>query len=41
MADESNYPSHERSYERFLGMTKWTIILTAIVTVAVVLIIAN
>ena len=36
-----DYPAHERSYDRFLFMLKWGTIASAIVGLAVVLIIAN
>lgn len=38
---DPNYPSHARNYERFLALLKWSIVITAIITAAVIYIISN
>ncbi|QDP20405.1 aa3-type cytochrome c oxidase subunit IV [Sphingomonas xanthus] len=40
-ATEMDYPAHHRNYDGFLKLLKWGSILTAIVTAAVIYIIAN
>ena len=38
---DDNYPAHAHGYEGFLTLLKWSMLLTAIVTIVVILIIAN
>ncbi|WP_118857438.1 aa3-type cytochrome c oxidase subunit IV [Sphingomonas mesophila] len=38
---DPNFPAHARNYEGFLKLTKWSVIVTAIITAAVILIISN
>ena len=40
-ARDPNFPSHARNYEGFLTLLKWTIVITAIITAAVIFIISN
>ncbi len=40
-ATEMDYPAHERNYSGFTKMLKWATVATAIVALAVILIIAN
>ena len=38
---DSNFPVHVRDYLNFMTLVKWTIILTAIITAAVIYVISN
>ena len=38
---DPNYPVHARNYEGFLTLLKWTIVITAVITAAVIYIISN
>ena len=38
---DENYPAHAHGYEGFLTLLKWSMLLVAIVTIVVILIIAN
>ena len=38
---DPNFLSHARNYEGFLTLLKWTIVITAIITAAVMFIISN
>lgn len=38
---DPNFPVHVRNYLGFMTLLKWTVIVTAIVTAAVIYIIAN
>lgn len=38
---DPNFPAHTRNYEGFLKLLKYTIVVTAIVTAAVLFIISN
>jgi hypothetical protein len=38
---DPNYPVHSRNYEGFLKLLKYSIIVTAVITAAVIYIIAN
>ena len=38
---DPNYPAHARNYVSFLTFLKWSIVLTAIITAAVIFIISN
>ena len=40
-ATEMDYPAHERNYEGFMTMVKWSIGVIAIIVAVVLLIIAN
>ena len=40
-AGAMDYPAHEASYERFLGMTKWGIYVTIAVTALVIYVLTN
>ena len=38
---DPNYPVHASNYVGFLTLLKWTIVITAIITAAVIFIISN
>lgn len=38
---DPNFPAHARNYEGFLTLLKWSIVITAIITAAVIFIISN
>ena len=38
---DENYPAHAHGYEGFLTLLRWSTLLTAIITIVVILIIAN
>lgn len=40
-ATEMDYPAHQRNYSGFIKMLKWSTVATALITVAVLLIISN
>lgn len=38
---DPNYPAHQRNYEGFVNLLKWSIVVTAIITAVVLFVISN